>query len=610
MRATSKDGRLGPFENKATNPSFERAASGTTILRRNLTPGPTPGGPGWFAGYGTGGSGTFTIRSSDGPTPALSTYYRTTWSTVSTGITRGVIQGNTVSTGAVVTPGRSYTISAWGRTSRLDMALSIRLRWKTSAGGTISDITSSPLSNHNGQWHRLSASGVAVATAAYIEVGIVLPTTGDVNIGDWVDGTGILVEQSPSLAPYFDGSTTDASGFAYSWEGTTGASTSVAKASSVEVRRNMVLNPNFESTTSNWTQYGGASMARSSSIQHLGTYSLQITNTNASASQGDVRIYENLSNLGSFVAGATYTFSAYVYMPTALTGPDNTSGSRQRRIVYWYSTDGGTYNPSFGPQISNTAGVWQRVSHTFTLPSNATGLSLGIGCAGSSTDSNFVVYIDSVLLEKSPVLGTYFDGSQTPDGDLMPSWTGTVNGSASILSGALANTITSNSASFISWGWSSRGSTSLRIISKVSTTDSFASIGGDINAMRLGMQPGRTYTALARIRLLAPQTSPSGTSSRLIRIYYYSNGSYKNIDSIQATNSAGETALRVTATLPPDTTQAFIRLYNGTSTDNGDVYWDEFMLVEGVYKGNYLDGDSAKSNWLGTAHASTSAGYQ
>jgi hypothetical protein len=38
-----------------------------------------------------------------------------------------------------------------------------------------------------------------------------------------------------------------------------------------------------------------------------------------------------------------------------------------------------------------------------------------------------------LLVEKSSVLGPYFDGSYSPDPDLTPSWTGTPNESASVL---------------------------------------------------------------------------------------------------------------------------------------------------------------------------------
>ena len=51
------------------------------------------------------------------------------------------------------------------------------------------------------------------------------------------------MEEHPGLLPYFDGSTTNASGIAYSWEGTIGASASVAKAGVIEVRRNLLSTP-------------------------------------------------------------------------------------------------------------------------------------------------------------------------------------------------------------------------------------------------------------------------------------------------------------------------------------------------------------------------------
>ena len=53
---------------------------------------------------------------------------------------------------------------------------------------------------------------------------------------------------------------------------------------------------------------------------------------------------------------------------------------------------------------------------------------------------------------------------------------------------------------------------------------------------------------------------------------------------------------------------SYFRLYNGAPAGNGDVWWDNFMLVKGEYTGPYRDGDSPGWVWNGTAHGSTSQG--
>lgn len=158
--------------------------------------------------------------------------------------------------------------------------------------------------------------------------------------------------------------------------------------------------------------------------------------------------------------------------------------------------------------------------------------------------------------------------------------------------------------------WAQNGTLSLRIAPNVSTTDSFANVNGDLGALRLGMEAGKTYTASGTIRLAAAQTGSLAGAARRLTAWYTVGGAHTRIDSSAAANAAGATRLSVTFTVPAGATAAWLRLYNGASTGNGDVWWDSIMLNEGSSAVNYADGTSSNWLWSGTAHNSPSYGSQ
>lgn len=181
------------------------------------------------------------------------------------------------------------------------------------------------------------------------------------------------------------------------------------------------------------------------------------------------------------------------------------------------------------------------------------------------------------------------------DPDLTPAWSGTANASMSALRGPLALTMNAggfgqNMAAIQSTQWSKSGSKSLRIIPITPSSDTYIGVGGDTGGIRLGMEPGKTYTAMVTLRMAAPQTGPASTGRRLAFYYKIGSGSYVDIQSAQAPNAAGEHELRLTFTVPVGATEAFIRLRNGASGGNGETWWDNFVLVEGEYDGPYFEG--------------------
>lgn len=201
-----------------------------------------------------------------------------------------------------------------------------------------------------------------------------------------------------------------------------------------EQRRNLCTNPSFEAEALAPWGTSVTTLARSSEWARSGTHSAKVVTTGTATGSGDIRL-SGASNATSFPPGlgpgVTFTMSAWINTPAAHATFVQTSASRQRRIVVFVSTNGSSFTPVPGPQGQNIAGV-QRLSQTYTIPANATGILLAVGCAGSTADPNFVTYVDDVLIEAAPSLGPYFDGS-TPDTNTADySWIAAANASASV----------------------------------------------------------------------------------------------------------------------------------------------------------------------------------
>lgn len=152
---------------------------------------------------------------------------------------------------------------------------------------------------------------------------------------------------------------------------------------------------------------------------------------------------------------------------------------------------------------------------------------------------------------------------------------------------------------------------SLRVIPSSASNDTYAAPTGDLAAgvFRYDMVAGETYTVLATCRLAAAQTGTLHEFAR--KIVVVQNGGTVVASSSAAPNTAGATQLRLTFTLPADATAATIRLYNGASLSAGDVWWDQFAVIEGTYTDAYFDGSSTDLwpntyAWSSTENASTS----
>lgn len=158
--------------------------------------------------------------------------------------------------------------------------------------------------------------------------------------------------------------------------------------------------------------------------------------------------------------------------------------------------------------------------------------------------------------------------------------------------------------------WYVGGANSVRIDPSGVSNDSFFTLGGDLGGFRTGMQASKTYTISATIRLTAPLTGAfGGNGTRQITAWYTSSvGTHVITRGTQAPNSAGQTRVSVTYTIPSDATGAWLRFYHGGASGSGSIWYDDIMVTEGSTLYNFADGSSSNWVWNGAANASTSTG--
>lgn len=167
--------------------------------------------------------------------------------------------------------------------------------------------------------------------------------------------------------------------------------------------KNLCPDPSFEGAITAWSFSGSTTGAPSTEWAHVGSRSMKVTSGSTSPSSGDIRFGSLTSFPPGIGPGSTVTVSAFLNTPAAHAGLNTTASSRQRRMLAFIGMPGGGVTQTFGPQAPNVAGV-HRVSHTFTIPSTATGLVIAVGCAGSASDAAFVSYVDAVQVELGATL--------------------------------------------------------------------------------------------------------------------------------------------------------------------------------------------------------------
>lgn len=250
MRSDITDARAQPVENLATNPSFERVSPGTTLVRRNLAQHPRADTT-WVGNNGTGGATTLSFENG---------MRKVTWTAQATAGSPQLIAGYPVT----VTLGQTYTVSLLAAASnpiRLVLDWLLNGTWVTSSIYTVPSVSSDTTAPT-----RISITATVPSGVNQLQPLVRWQVASSTAPGNWIAGDQVLIELRPAPAlPYFDGSTTDNTGIAYSWDGTAGSSSSSAKSSVVEVRRNLAIDPQA-------TGFGSGSRIQNDRYTADGTY--------------------------------------------------------------------------------------------------------------------------------------------------------------------------------------------------------------------------------------------------------------------------------------------------------------------------------------------------
>lgn len=176
-----------------------------------------------------------------------------------------------------------------------------------------------------------------------------------------------------------------------------------------EATTNLITNPSVELATTNYTAVG-SSIARSTTQQRRGAYSLAVTPT---AAVGDGAYYGTVS----LTSGTTYTFSVDFY------------GASGVPYKIYFATTGGVALQTY---TFTAIGRWQRVKISYTETSTTT---RRLYMTKNNSTSTAVFYVDGLQLETKAYNTTYCDGDQV---GLVPNqvpapflWTGTAHASTS-----------------------------------------------------------------------------------------------------------------------------------------------------------------------------------
>lgn len=402
-----------------------------------------------------------------------------------------------------------------------------------------------------------------------------------------------------------------------------------------ELARNLATNPSFESTSgtvvrrnaatvptpvdgTGWTssdlsKYPAVSAAGEG--YRAGTGAKKFTRTTTSLDSVIASSYAVGINTWSVaervpvVAGEVWTLSSYVKASVAFTSLIGVGFYDAANVKI-----GATIN---GAVFSGGAGTWVRPGITVTVPAGATNMgisNLSVSVATGVCVGGEIAWMTDALIEKVGAVLPFFSGAYNLDSDFTAAWTGTVNLSASTLTGvAVFNTSGESGLAISSQQWASTGTKSMRLIPTTTlngTPMRVAGSDGALSGLGTTFEAGKTYTVTVKCRLAAPQAGTLAANARSLYVQYGA-GSLTTYQGPQAPNAAGVYELRQTFTLPAGTDRCVVILMAGHSAGNGDVWWDDFAIVEGTYTGEFFDGSNTPDSsldvaWTGTANGSAS----
>lgn len=230
MRALANDQRINGVSYgwegaRNASPSVQRVNG--AVVRRNLANRPAgastdlnPGELGFLPRWaGSGGSQKISLLTGiQGPTgTGIATAIRKTWTVIGTGLSDVAFGHARISVnGYPVTPGEVYTVSSYWRVSRSQINILKSKMDCVLVNSSGKDTGIADGSNYTGpivadEWNRVHTTvtvpeGISFILP-YMNVSFLLRDNTSLQVGDTLDGTGLLVEKSSVLGSYFDGDT-------------------------------------------------------------------------------------------------------------------------------------------------------------------------------------------------------------------------------------------------------------------------------------------------------------------------------------------------------------------------------------------------------------------
>ncbi|QFG12284.1 minor tail protein [Arthrobacter phage Racecar] len=399
----------------------------------------------------------------------------------------------------------------------------------------------------------------------------------------WIDRA--MIEKTTSPTPYYYEGLGD---FTYSWTGTANASTSEQKALWPE----------------GWSGATNAKISRTAYNKTSGTYGVAVI---TKGSSGDGIYYQDVNAS----AGISYTLSAWV----------KTSSTHRVDLVLRFKDAAQTILSDSTSEVSSniTVGQWTRVSITAVSPANTSKIQAMFRIYVAHTPTTF--FLDCAMLEATPVLGTYFDGSTPAAGDFSYVWSGTADRSVSNqaayqVSGVITTKSTSGAAAdskfYSCQSTAEDGAKIARFVAPAGTPNSTWRIAGIATGGwdYTKVKAGGVYTLMFRWRSMGW----AAASSVQVQISTGGSQSHVMMSSPSITmNQTGWQEYRKTFTALRDADPSqwlYISLpVTPSATTDGIFDIRDWMLVEGEYTGDYIDGSKALSKWEGPPNASISVGY-
>jgi len=190
-----------------------------------------------------------------------------------------------------------------------------------------------------------------------------------------------------------------------------------AEPAALGYRVNYITNPSFEVDTAGWSAVAGATLSRTTGEFNTGSAALSVTNASGSAAQFGIID----GTMIPLVAGeGTYYISASVKLANG-----NNSANYFLRVLQYAEQNSSSTVAAANVGTTNLSytGSWVRLGGSFTKNTGANFVIIRVA-TGSATAGE-IFYVDSVMLEKSSTLGTYFDGGSNGF------WSGSANASFS-----------------------------------------------------------------------------------------------------------------------------------------------------------------------------------